>query len=177
MHSVSYGERVLKLASSGSIMRFHKNRKRAISRILISIIVIVFILVATIGTWSVSYFTSGPECGAISVEGQAMYIHIVEDSTNSSIAGARLSASTIVTCSPNSTPTTTFTQTDRLPSQTTSSNGTITFVSPPVALYSVVVHYSGSIYNTTVNVRPLVVTNVTISIPSGRTSISYSSIP
>ena len=148
-----------------------KKDARAISRIFVVIVLGLVALVAVVGAyWYVILIV--PACLS-SVQGYALYIHVVKDSTAMPVPGATVSSLQINDCG-NSNGSIFTTQTFALTDMVTPANGTVRVASPPAATYSVTVHYSGSSYNTEFTVAPLNITSVTISIPSGRANVTYS---
>lgn len=148
-----------------------KKDTRAISRVFVVIVLALVALVAVVGAyWYVTRIV--PACLS-SVQGYALYIHVVRDSTSTPVSGATVSSFQINDCS-NSNGSIFTTQTFALSDMVTPANGTVRLVSPPAATYSVTIHYSGSSYNAEFTVAPLNITSVTVSIPSGRANVTYS---
>jgi len=162
------------LKSVQTLMTSCCTMKRKSSRSALGSVVIAAILACVAAVGLLSYFFIFiPPCPNQSADGLAFYVHVISDRSNDSVAGAIVSATTIVTCASDSG-SVTHTQTDKLPESQTPTNGIVEYLSPGAGVYSVAVDYMGRSYAANVTISPLQMTNLTLSIPSGTYQIVHS---
>ena len=102
-------------------------------------------------------------------QGYAFYVRVAADGTNKSISGAKVDAIPYTVCASG------YTDLGSLVTAVTPSNGTISLPISAIDGYIIIVNYHGSNYTAgEVFAAPVRVTTLTVGIPSGNTSITYS---
>ena len=102
-------------------------------------------------------------------EGRAFYVRVAGDGTNNSVTGAKIDAIPYTICASG------YTDFGNLITAITPSNGTISLPTAAIDAYGVIVSCRGSNYTAgEVFAAPVRVTILTLDIPSGNTSIVYS---
>lgn len=143
--------------------------RRRYTRAAIAVLVLGLVAV------SVFYFVYLPlnACPSASAEGYAFYVKVVSDApTDSPVSGASVRASYLSSCV-TGRGATTKTVSIRLPTLTTPASGVV-MVSPAYGgSYSVSVDYGGHTYGFQAYVRPVTMTNLTLSLPSGTWNETY----
>jgi hypothetical protein len=143
----------------------------------------IFVLAILLGIVSYQYAKNGQVITTSSTvtscirvgEGWAFYIHVVDDTTRKPVSGVKINARTYVHCGGilDNTNKTSLIETGALYSLVTPNNGTVYLPTSTVDGYFFTVYYLGHIYPFETYLPPGLITNATLSVPSGNISITY----
>ena len=167
--------------------------KAAITRLSASLVLVVIVLAVALGFVSYQYsqksvlstttFTvtqtltkTGQTASCVRVgEGWAFYIKVVSDASKSPVSGVKINARTYVHCGStlDNTNESSLIEMGTTYSLATSANGTVQLPTAGVDGYLFTVFSSGRSYPFETFLPPGLITNATISVPSGNMSISY----
>ena len=128
----------------------------------------------TVTTIQVQTASSTVHCGVRQGAGWAFYIKVVDDATGKPVSGVKINALAYTHCGDilDNTNRSSLIETGTVYSLLTPSNGTV-YLSTETDGYFFTVFYAGQSYPFETFLPPELITNATVSVPSGNLSIAY----